>query len=111
MGLPGVGARRSGMTPLRLEAPAKLNLSLRVVGRRDDGFHLLDSELVLLELADRLILLPGSSGLRVEGDAADGVPLDAGNLAWRGLRAGLGHEPDIVCLTLEKRIPAAAGLG
>ena len=99
------------MTPFRLEAPAKLNLSLRVVGRRDDGFHLLDNELVLLELADRLILLPGSSGLRVDGDAAAGVPLDARNLAWRGLRAGLGREPDLVCLALEKRVPAAAGLG
>ena len=111
MGLPGIGARERRVTPFRLEAPAKLNLSLRVVGRRDDGFHLLDSELILLELADRLILLPGSNGLRVDGDAAGGVPLDARNLAWRGLRAGLGREPDLVCLALEKRVPAAAGLG
>jgi 4-diphosphocytidyl-2-C-methyl-D-erythritol kinase len=111
MGLPGIGARERRVTPFRLEAPAKLNLSLRVVGRRDDGFHLLDSELILLELADRLILLPGSSGLRVDGDAAGGVPLDVRNLAWRGLRAGLGREPDLVCLALEKRVPAAAGLG
>jgi 4-diphosphocytidyl-2-C-methyl-D-erythritol kinase len=111
MGLPGLGAGGFGVTPLRLEAPAKLNLSLQVVGRRDDGLHLLDSELVLLELADRLLLLPGCSGLRVEGDVGDHVPLDARNLAWRGLRAGLGEEPDLVCLTLEKRIPTAAGLG
>ena len=96
---------------MRLEAPAKLNLSLRVVGRRDDGLHLLESELALLELADRLLLLPGCSGLRVEGEGAADLPLDGGNLAWRGLRAGLGHEPDLVCLALEKRIPAAAGLG
>ena len=47
--------RSTGVRPLRLEAPAKLNLSLRVVGRRDDGFHLLDSDLVLLELADELL--------------------------------------------------------
>jgi len=99
------------VTPLRLEAPAKLNLSLEVIGRRDDGLHLLDSELVLLELADRLLLLPGCSGLRVEGDVGSDVPVDARNLAWRGLRAGFGHEPDLICLTLEKRIPAAAGLG
>jgi 4-diphosphocytidyl-2-C-methyl-D-erythritol kinase len=97
--------------PMRLEAPAKLNLSLRVVDRRDDGFHLLDSELVLLDLADRLLILPGSRGLRVEGDATADVPLDEHNLAWRGLRAGLGADPDLVCLTLEKRIPSAAGLG
>ena len=99
------------MTPLRLEAPAKLNLSLRIVGRRDDGMHLLDSELVLLELADRLMLLPGASGLRVEGDATANVPLDGENLAWRGLRAALGDDPNLVCLSLDKRIPAAAGLG
>lgn len=97
--------------PLRLEAPAKLNLSLRVTGRRDDGKHLLESVVVLLELADRLLLLPGCSGLRIEGRGATGLPLDADNLAWRGLVAGLGGEPDLVCLTLEKRVPSEAGLG
>jgi 4-diphosphocytidyl-2-C-methyl-D-erythritol kinase len=97
--------------PLRLDAPAKLNLSLRVVGRRADGHHELDSLFVLLELADRLLLLPGCSGLRVEGDDGGEVPLGSDNLAWRGLVAGLGRAPDLACLALEKRIPAAAGLG
>lgn len=96
---------------MRLEAPAKLNLSLRVVGRRDDGLHELDSHFVLLELADDLLLLPGCSGLRVEGADAASVPLGADNLAWRGLLAGMGGEPDLACLTLDKRVPAAAGLG
>lgn len=99
------------MTPLRLEAPAKLNLGLRVVGRRDDGMHLLDSELVLLELADGLLLMPGSSGLRVTGESAPGLPLGNDNLAWRGLQAALGGEPETACLALDKRIPVAAGLG
>lgn len=99
------------MIPLRLEAPAKLNLSLRVVGRREDGHHLLDSVFVLIELADRLLLLPGCSGLRVEGPGSRELPVDGSNLAWRGLLAGLDGEPDLACLTLEKRIPAAAGLG
>ena len=99
------------MTPLRLEAPAKINLSLRVVGRREDGLHLLDSHLVLLELADELLMLPGCSGLRIGGEGAAGLPLDGTNLAWRGLLAGLGGEPETACLALEKRIPAAAGLG
>jgi 4-diphosphocytidyl-2-C-methyl-D-erythritol kinase len=104
------------MTPLRLEAPAKLNLSLAVVGRRTDGYHLLASDMVLLELADRLLLMPGCSGLRVEalpGEAmAEQVPMARqDNLAWRGLVAGLDAEPELACLTLEKRIPAAAGLG
>lgn len=99
------------MTPLSLEAPAKLNLSLRVVGRRPDGFHLLETEMVLLELADRLLLLPGASGLRVEAPPDDDIPIDEGNLAWRGLVAGLGGRPELACLALEKRIPAGAGLG
>jgi 4-diphosphocytidyl-2-C-methyl-D-erythritol kinase len=97
--------------PLRLDAPAKLNLTLRVVGRRDDGFHLLDSQLVLLELADRLLLLPGCSGLRVDGDRSPELPVDERNLAWRGLVVGLAGEPELVCLALEKHIPIAAGLG
>jgi 4-diphosphocytidyl-2-C-methyl-D-erythritol kinase len=101
------------MTILRTWAPAKLNLSLAVTVRRDDGYHELASTFVLLELSDRLLLLPGCSGLRVEGiGAGASVPVDRGrNLAWRGLVAGMGGEPDLVCLALEKRIPASAGLG
>jgi 4-diphosphocytidyl-2-C-methyl-D-erythritol kinase len=100
------------VTPLRLEAPAKINLRLRVTGRRPDGYHTLDSDLALLDLADRLLLMPGCSGFRVEAGADEVVPrTPADNLAWRGLIAGLAGEPSLACLTLEKRIPAAAGLG
>lgn len=99
------------MIALSLEAPAKLNLSLRVVGQRPDGYHLLETEMVLLELADRLLLLPGATGLRVEALPDDEIPVDRRNLAWRGLLAGLGAEPELACLALEKRIPAASGLG
>ena len=63
-----------------------------------------------VEEHDRPADQPGREGLRVE-DASSDVPLDASNLAWRGLTAGLGGEPDLACLTLEKRIPSAAGLG
>lgn len=99
------------MTPMRLEAPAKLNLGLRVTGRRADGHHELDSTFVLLDLADRLLLLPGCSGLRLDGERDPSVPVDATNLAWRGLVAGLDGEPDLACLALEKWIPTEAGLG
>jgi 4-diphosphocytidyl-2-C-methyl-D-erythritol kinase len=99
------------VTPLRVEAPAKLNLSLAVTGRRADGLHELDSELVLLEVADRLVLLPGCSGLRVKGEWNEALPPSAANLAWRGLLAGIGEEPALVCLALEKRLPVGAGLG
>lgn len=98
--------------PLRLLAPAKLNLSLGVVGRRQDGFHELAGEMVLLELADDLLLMPGGAGLRVSGDTQGRVPVrPSENLAWRGLVEGLGSEPMDCCLTLEKRVPAMAGLG
>jgi 4-diphosphocytidyl-2-C-methyl-D-erythritol kinase len=97
------------VTPLRLDAPAKLNLSLSITGRRPDGFHELASVFVLLELADRLLLMPGAPGLRIEGSHE--IPPGASNLAWRGLVAGLGDEPDASCLALEKAVPVAAGLG
>jgi len=99
------------MIPIRVDAPAKLNLSLHVTGRREDGFHELDSVMVLLDLADQLLLMPGATGLRVEAGPDSEVPTGAGNLAWRGLLAGLGGEPDLACLALEKGIPVAAGLG
>jgi 4-diphosphocytidyl-2-C-methyl-D-erythritol kinase len=97
---------------LRVAAPAKLNLSLAVTGRRPDGLHELDGVWALLELADELILLPGGAGLRV--DAPDGEPVPVAthdNLAWRGLVEGLGGEPLDACLTLTKHVPAQAGLG
>jgi 4-diphosphocytidyl-2-C-methyl-D-erythritol kinase len=99
------------MISLTVEAPAKLNLSLRVTGRRRDGYHELETLLVLLDVADRLLLMPGAPGLRIDGPASADLPLGADNLAWRGLLAGLGGEPELACLTLEKRIPVAAGLG
>jgi 4-diphosphocytidyl-2-C-methyl-D-erythritol kinase len=95
---------------LRLAAPAKLNLSLRVVGQRADGFHELETVMVLLELADELVLAPGD-GLRVDPPSED-LPFEsASNLAWRGLALGLGGAGDGVSLLLTKRIPVAAGLG
>ena len=100
------------MTTLRIRAPAKLNLWLSVTGRRPDGYHELATEMVLIELADRLLLMPGGTGLRVESPAAWEVPAtQQHNLAWQGLLAGTGGTVPMACLALEKRIPAAAGLG
>jgi 4-diphosphocytidyl-2-C-methyl-D-erythritol kinase len=96
---------------LQLDAPAKLNLALAVTGRRSDGLHELASTFALLELADRLVLRPGGPELELRAADSEDVPADpARNLAWRGLRAGLAAEPG-ERLVLEKRIPAAAGLG
>lgn len=100
------------MTSLRLDAPAKLNLSLAVTGRRADGYHLLSTRMVLLELADRLLLMPGGSGLRVDGPRNANVPAAPGqNLAWKGLLLGTAGIVPMAMLALEKHVPAAAGLG
>lgn len=95
-----------------LDAPAKLNLSLRVVRRRDDGFHEIDSVMTRLDgLADRLEI-ERSDADRFECDAP-GVPADGSNLVLRALECfrketGLG---DAVSVKLEKRVPHGAGLG
>jgi 4-diphosphocytidyl-2-C-methyl-D-erythritol kinase len=92
-----------------LVAPAKLTLELRITGVRPDGYHLIDAEMVTLDLADTLVVGPGD-GLEVL-DATSGEGLDVGvgddNLVRRAL-ALAGRRAHV---RLEKRIPAGAGLG
>ena len=101
----------------RVAAPAKLNLGLRVVGRRADGYHELESLIVPLDLGDELDLeaieaeRPGVE-FRLEG-AAPGVPGDAENLAARAAEqllavAGVAAR---VRVRLHKVLPAGSGLG
>lgn len=87
-----------------IEAPAKLTLSLRVTGVRDDGLHLIDAEMVSLDLHDTLTFSDGD-GLEVVGESD--APLDDDNLVRRALRA-VGRTAHV---RLDKRIPAGAGLG
>lgn len=87
-------------------APAKLTVSLRVTGVRADGFHLIDAEMVSLDLADELVFTEGD-GLEIEGATGLAVPADDDNLVRRALR--LAGRTAHVHLT--KRIPAGAGLG
>lgn len=88
-----------------LLAPAKLTVSLRVVGVRPDGYHLLDAEMVSLDLADELTFTEGD-GFTVEG-RPPGVPADADNLVCRAL-VTVGRTAQV---HLVKRIPAGGGLG
>jgi 4-diphosphocytidyl-2-C-methyl-D-erythritol kinase len=90
----------------RVKARAKLTLSLRIVGRRADGYHLLDAEMVTLDLADELTFEDGE-GFDVRG--RDGVALDAGSfdLIPRAV-AAVGRRARV---RLDKRIPVGAGLG
>ena len=92
----------------RLLANAKLTLSLRVTGRRADGFHLIDAEMVSLDLADELEIEPtDQSSIEVSGPFADGVPTDESNLCLRAL-ALAGRTASI---RLRKAIPHGGGLG
>jgi 4-diphosphocytidyl-2-C-methyl-D-erythritol kinase len=89
-------------------ALAKLTLSLRITGVRPDGYHLLDAEMVTVDLADTLYFSPGDGlELDVRAEGCDEVPTSGANLVRRAL-ALTGRQAHV---RLVKRIPAGAGLG
>jgi 4-diphosphocytidyl-2-C-methyl-D-erythritol kinase len=96
----------------RVSAPAKVNLRLRVLGKRPDGYHEIDTLFQAIDLADDVLVRLGGVGIRLSVAGADVGPAEQ-NLAHRaaarfaaefGLREGVEIE-------LTKRIPAGAGLG
>ena len=89
-----------------VHAPAKLTLSLRITGVRPDGYHLIDAEMVTLDLADTLELGPGD-GLELVGGLSPAGLAGPDNLVCQALRA-VGRR---AAIRLRKRIPAGAGLG
>ena len=95
-------------------APAKVNLTLAVLGRRDDGYHTLDSLVVFAAIGDRLTFVPGAAlALKVQGaNAIKAGPLDD-NLVIKAARALQREMPDLKvgAFMLDKRLPVAAGLG
>lgn len=98
---------------LTLHAHAKVNLGLSVLGRRGDGFHEIDTLMARLSLHDTLTLTPTAAGVRLVVTGADlGIPSEK-NLAYRAAALYLTEagENRGVAIGLEKRIPAAAGLG
>lgn len=91
-------------------APAKINLTLHVTGRRSDGYHLLDSLVAFADVGDQLSVEP-FKGFHVlaEGPEAADVPTDRSNLI---LRVAALFEPDTdVSFTLTKRLPVTSGIG
>ena len=99
------------MPEVRRLCPAKVNLYLKVLGRRPDGYHELVTVMQPLALADELVIAPGS-GLSVACGHPQ-VPAGPHNLVWRAAHQfGLatGQEPQ-VHIRLVKHIPVAAGLG
>jgi 4-diphosphocytidyl-2-C-methyl-D-erythritol kinase len=94
---------------MRVDAFAKLTLSLRVKGVRADGYHELDAMMVsVTEPHDSLSIEPAARmSIEVTGQFAGDVPADASNLAWRAAEAcGVP-----LAIRIDKRIPAGAGLG
>ncbi|MGA1794697.1 MAG: 4-(cytidine 5'-diphospho)-2-C-methyl-D-erythritol kinase [bacterium] len=97
---------------ITINAPAKINLGLHVVGQREDGYHTIETLFQAVDLCDELHLSPAESGvsLRVEGIDLDG---GEGNLVHRAatrlLDTASCHKG--VAVRLVKRIPVGAGLG
>lgn len=101
------------MKQMVIRTPGKINLSLDVVGRRADGYHLLSTVMQSLDLADRVTvgLEPGGQDIRLTC-SRQGIPLDSRNTAWKAARlfldtAGVSAG---VTIYLDKQIPASAGL-
>lgn len=98
---------------MKLLAPAKVNLQLRVLGRRPDGFHEIETVIVPLSLADEITVeLSEGNGVTISCEEP-GVPTDRRNLAAAAVHAfqeatGLGFAANIC---IHKAIPAGAGLG
>jgi 4-diphosphocytidyl-2-C-methyl-D-erythritol kinase len=95
-------------------APAKVNLFLHVLGRRGDGYHLLDSLVVFADVGDRLRAEPAQElSLTIEGPFAAALAAGADNLVLRAARE-LAAELGVVArgiLVLAKHLPVASGIG
>ncbi|WP_425350506.1 4-(cytidine 5'-diphospho)-2-C-methyl-D-erythritol kinase [Phyllobacterium myrsinacearum] len=98
-----------------LTAPAKINLALHVTGRRDDGYHLLDSLVVFARFGDRLsVTKAAADSFTLSGPYGAGLPADDTNLVLRArdaLRRQHGGRATPVAIHLEKHLPIASGIG
>ena len=94
---------------VRAFAPAKINLTLHVTGQRDDGYHLLDSLVVFADVGDE-VRIAEAAGLTLDvcGPEAAQVPTGNSNSVLQATRS-LGQ--DGLVISLEKRLPTAAGIG
>jgi 4-diphosphocytidyl-2-C-methyl-D-erythritol kinase len=102
------------MPALIEEGRAKVNLSLRVVGRRVDGYHDLESVVAFADCADRLTLEPGDAlKLTTTGPLADACGELADNLVFKAAKLLADAVPGLKlgAFTLEKMLPVAAGIG
>jgi 4-diphosphocytidyl-2-C-methyl-D-erythritol kinase len=102
------------MPALMEEGRAKVNLTLRVVARRSDGYHDLESVVAFADCADRLTLTPGSElALQMSGPLAQACGATSDNLVLKAARLLAERVPDMKSgsFTLDKVLPVAAGIG
>jgi 4-diphosphocytidyl-2-C-methyl-D-erythritol kinase len=102
------------MPALTDEGRAKVNLTLRVVGRRTDGYHDIESVVAFADCADRLTLTPGPElTLQMSGPLAQACGETSDNLVLKAARLLAEHVPDmkVGSFTLDKVLPVAAGIG
>lgn len=92
---------------IALRAPAKLTRFLEVTGRRDDGYHLIRSEMLTIDLSDLLVIDEHDDYVRVFNPYKELVPEDGTNLVARALSL-VGRRCGV---TIEKAIPVGGGLG
>lgn len=100
--------------PLTTRARAKVNLDLRVLGRRADGYHELESLVAFAGIGDTLSLDPGAPlSLTLAGPRAEGLEVDDRNLVLRAARALAAAHPGLRLgrFHLVKRLPVASGIG
>lgn len=94
-------------------APGKINLALQILGRREDGFHLMEMVMQSVDLADRVMLTLGEGKeIRVQSDDA-ALPIGEDNLAVRCARAFFretGLPETGIQIVIEKNIPMEAGI-
>ena len=100
---------------IAVRAHAKVNLDLRVLGAREDGYHELRTVFQSIELHDVLTCVQRPGPFALESSNTS-LPLDESNLVWKAAAAlwtalGLAEEPRDTVVTIEKNIPVEAGLG
>ncbi|MBL4614460.1 MAG: 4-(cytidine 5'-diphospho)-2-C-methyl-D-erythritol kinase [Magnetovibrio sp.] len=101
-------------SPVTRMAPAKVNLYLHVTGKREDGYHELDSLVVFAGIGDRITVEPGEGlSLTITGPFAQGLSTGEDNLVPRAARLLADHKgiSTGAHLTLEKNLPVASGIG
>lgn len=98
---------------LVVRAPAKINLSLLIAGKRPDGFHEIETVMAKVDWFDEISIQPGQAGIEFACQGPCWAPDDRTNLVYRAAELILGacSRSDSVHLTLTKNIPAGSGLG